>query len=122
MPLLPTLGGMGGIDDFAKKQTAEKDDPIFSLSGTFERLGSTALDAFDKVAPVWLASELDLNRRQPVAVAPTFQSSSPGNQPTQNLTSNSDPRQQDSFVVRQETLLMIGGGILVVGAIFLLND
>jgi len=94
---------------------------IFRSGSIFSQLGKTAISAFDQVAPVWLAQQLNLDKAQPVAVAPTFQTTA-NNQPTGNLTSTTGDQQKEVFGVRQETLILIGGGVLVVGALIFLKD
>lgn len=96
---------------------------IFNLGSVFERLGNTAIDAFGKVAPVWLASELDLDKKMPVAVAPTYQATNTGSTgPTDNLTTTGEGQNGNGVVVRKETLFLLGGGVLVAAALIFLKD
>jgi len=101
----------------------KSNESIFNFGSILDRITQIGGDTIEQVAPVWLAQQLDLNQRLPVAQSPTFQNTDPQRTPSQGLTTNEGSLNQQTspvFQVSQGTLLL--GGFVALGALLFLRD
>jgi hypothetical protein len=102
----------------------KSNESIFNFGSILDRITKIGGDTIEKVAPVWLEQQLDINQRMPVAQSPTFQNTDPQRQPGAGLTTNEGSlnQQQTSpvFQVSQGTLLL--GGFAALGTLLFLRD
>lgn len=96
---------------------------IFNFGSVLNRITDIGFDAVEKVAPVWLDQQLNINERIPVNNQPTFQNTDPQRQPGAGLTTNEDSIQKQTqpvIAINQSSILVVG--LVALGVLFFLRD